>query len=200
MWSRHPGFTNGRIRACLTSTAVKLGPGTFDDAWGFGRVDAEQALRCGDLSFPDFTPFTDFTRFTRFTPVTDFTMFTRFTRTPFTRFTLFTPRTRFTPFTRFTRFTVGPDPFGGRVEPGPFVRPFVRFANTIFAVEDLDLDRFEDFEEVAGTLRAAGVHGLDDLACTDAAELAGVLEAAPEDVAPLVEAAQQRLRHLAGRT
>ena len=49
MWSRHTGFTNTKIKDCLISSAVKLGAGTFDNAWGNGRVNAEAALRCGDL-------------------------------------------------------------------------------------------------------------------------------------------------------
>ena len=52
MWSRHPSFTNRKIRDCLTSTAVKLGAGTFDNSWGNGRVAAEPALRCGDVVVP----------------------------------------------------------------------------------------------------------------------------------------------------
>ena len=49
MWSRHIGFTNTKIKDCLISSAVKLGAGTFDNAWGNGRVNAEAALRCGDV-------------------------------------------------------------------------------------------------------------------------------------------------------
>ncbi|MCL1587999.1 MAG: S8 family serine peptidase [Actinomycetia bacterium] len=48
MWSRHPGHTNTKIKDCLESSAVKLGSGNFDNSWGFGRVDALAALRCGD--------------------------------------------------------------------------------------------------------------------------------------------------------
>ena len=54
MWSRHPGHTNVKVKQCLTDTAVKLGAGNFDNSWGFGRVDALAALKCGDpfvLSF-----------------------------------------------------------------------------------------------------------------------------------------------------
>jgi subtilisin family serine protease len=49
MWSRHIGFTNQKIKDCLISSAVKLGAGSFDNAWGNGRVSAEAALRCGDV-------------------------------------------------------------------------------------------------------------------------------------------------------
>jgi len=48
MWSRHPGATYLTIRDCLISTAVKLGPGTFDNAWGHGRISAEAAMGCVD--------------------------------------------------------------------------------------------------------------------------------------------------------
>ena len=52
VWSRHPSFTNQKVKDCLTDTAVKLGAGNFNNAWGFGRVDAEAALRCGDVVVP----------------------------------------------------------------------------------------------------------------------------------------------------
>jgi subtilisin family serine protease len=191
MWSRHPGFTNQRIRDCLTGTAVKLGAGNFDNAWGFGRVDAPAALRCGDIVFPDFTRFTRFTRFTLFTPITQFTPRTRFTVfTPRTVFTVFTPRTVFTDFTPFTR-EPGPGP-----DPAP--RPFVRFGGTLFAPEDLRLTRFEEFADVVDELAAVGLYGIDDLAVLHPAELADALDAQPEQAAPLVETAQAHLRRLAG--
>lgn len=199
MWSRHPSFTNQRIRDCLTSTAVKLGAGTFDNAWGFGRVDAPAALRCGDRFLPPFTRFTRFTRFTlppitlftrtRFTPFTPITLFTR------TVFTRFTPRTLFTQFTEFTRpFTLGPGP---GPDPGP--RPFVRFGGTLLAPEDLTLAQFEEFSGVAEELASVGVHGIDELACVEVRELADALEFGQEEAAPLVETAQHHLRRLAGR-
>jgi hypothetical protein len=181
MWSRHPGFTNTRIRECLTSSAVKLGAGSFDNTWGFGRIDAEKALRCGDLVFTPFTRFTEFTRFT-IPPITLFTEFTRFTFP--TRFTIFT---RFTPFTR--PFTEGP---------GPGPEPFVRFRNTIFEPEELALRRFEDFADIADALGGAGLEGLDQLACADAGALAGALGLGADEVAPLIDSAQQHLRQLAG--
>lgn len=46
MWSKNPGQTNAAIKQCLIDTAVKLGAGTFDNAWGNGRVDARAALDC----------------------------------------------------------------------------------------------------------------------------------------------------------
>ena len=148
------------------------------------------------------TLFTLFTRFTRFTP--DFTLFTPFTRFTFpTRFTPFTidPFTRFTlePFTPFTidpftRFTF--EPF---TRPGgePFVTPFVRFGNRVFAPEELELARFDAFGEVAEAFAAAGVGRLDQLAALEVDTLAAVVQAPPEQVAPLVAAAQDHLRALA---
>jgi len=186
MWSRHPGFSNQRIRDCLTQTAVKLGAGNFDNGWGFGRIDAEAALRCGDLVFPPFTKFTPFTTFTLFTPITKFTL-----KTPLTKFTLFTPRTPFTRFTPFTRpFTVGPGP-------GPLVRPFVRFGGTVFAPEDLTLARFDEYAELVETLASVGLQSIDELACTDVQELADALDLQPARAVPLVESAQHHLRRLA---
>jgi subtilisin family serine protease len=188
MWSRHPGFTNTRIRDCLTSTAVKLGAGNFDNAWGFGRVDADKAVRCGDLVFPPFTKFTLFTKFT-ITPVTPFTKFTKFTfQTPFTPFTLIT---KFTPRTIFTRFT----PF---TKPGPEPGPFVRFGNTIFEPAELVLARFDEYAEVEDALAAAGLRRLDDLAIADTERLGELLGVEPSAAGELVSAAQERLRSLAG--
>ena len=206
MWSRHSGFTRKQIRDCLTSTAVKLGAGSFDNTWGFGRIDAEAALRCGDIAFPPFTRFTPFTQFTFRTPFTPFTLFTRtrftfftpftqFTiRTPFTNFTLFTPRTVFTRFTPFTQpFTVGPGP-----DPGPLVQPFVRFGNPVFAPEALSLARCAAYGAVGEARGAIGVTGVDHLACSEPSALAGALGAPEDEVATLVASAQQALRRLAG--
>ena len=184
MWSRHPGFSNQRIRDCLIQGAVKLGPGDFDDTWGFGRISAADALRCGDFVFPNITHFT-------FPPVTLRTPFTKFTLVPFTKFTLI-PRTHFTRFTPFTRpFTPGPGP-------DPLVQPFVRFGGTVFAPEELTLGRFEEYGELAGALASMGLDGIDQLACADVRALARALGVEPEDAAPLVESAQDNLRRLAG--
>lgn len=46
MWSKNTGKTNAAIKQCLIDSAVKLGAGSFDNAWGNGRVDAEAALKC----------------------------------------------------------------------------------------------------------------------------------------------------------
>jgi hypothetical protein len=205
MWSRHPGFTSQRIRDCLCTTAVKLGAGTFDNAWGFGRVDARAAVRCGDFVFPPHTPFTLFTKFTPhtlFTELTGFTPFTKFTlQTPFTLFTgftRFTPRTVFTRFTPFTDpFTFGPPGPGPGPDPGPLVEPFVRFGSTVFEPEELRVERFEEFGEVSAALAGVGVERIDELASADARALARALDSEPGGVAALVEAAQGRLRRLA---
>jgi hypothetical protein len=178
MWSRHPSFTNRKIRDCLTSTAVKLGTGAFDNAWGNGRVAAEPALRCGDVVFPPFTPFTTFTAFTRLT------RFTRFT--PFTRFT------RFTPFTAFTRF--GPlRPGGPEVE----VVPFVRVGRTVFDPRELELRRLAAFREVAGSLERVGVGRLHELAACDGGQLAKRLGTSSEQGRKMVEAAKATLEAMA---
>ena len=44
VWSQVPQLTNDQVRDVVTHTAVKLGPGTFDDSWGFGRVNALDAV------------------------------------------------------------------------------------------------------------------------------------------------------------
>lgn len=45
MWSRDLGASNATVKQRLIATAVQLGPGTFDIAWGHGRVDAAAAVR-----------------------------------------------------------------------------------------------------------------------------------------------------------
>lgn len=195
MWSRHPGFTNTAIRNCLTSTAVKLGPGNFDNAWGFGRVDAEAALRCGDLPF--FTGFTIFTRWTLFTRFTRFTFLTRFTRfTFFTRLTRFTPIIRFTPFTFFTRFKPYTRFFGFDKPVEPLA--FVRVGKNVFDLREIELSRFKDFQAVLPGLRAAKIDYLHQLAACDVDVLSKDLQCRREDAATLVAMAQQLLTQIAG--
>lgn len=182
MWSRHASFSNKKIRQCLQDSAVKLGTGTFSNAWGFGRISARAALECGDFIWPPFTDFTRFTKFTRFTFFTSFTDFTRFTK--FTRFTLFTP------FTRFTRFTVGPDP-------GPLeTRPFIRFGGTIFSQEELTIERFEPLSAISGDLRRAGLDRIDIVAGAEPSLLARKLDWPDSEVAKLISLAQQLMQAL----
>jgi subtilisin family serine protease len=188
MWSRHPSFTNKKIRDCLTGTAVKLGSGSFDNTWGNGRVAAEAALRCGDVVFPPFTTFTRFTIFTAFTRLTPFTRFTRFTLfTRLTRFTRFTVFTRFTPFTAFTAFTRFPP-----IRPGPEIEvvPFVRVGRTVFDPRELELRRTAEFQGVAGSLEQVGIRGLHELAASDAAQLARRLGMPSQQGRKMVDAAK----------
>jgi Subtilase family len=212
MWSRHPSFTHTAIRDCLTGTAVKLGAGAFNNAWGNGRIDAEAALRCGDLVFPTiftrftrFTFFTRFTRFTFFTRFTHFTIFTLFTRfTPFTRFTIFTRFTRFTSFTlftRFTRFTRFPvatrffDPRRRR----QVVSRFVRVGRTVFELSETEIRRFEELKSAEADLRQVGVLYLHELASSDRDELAASLKYPVEEVDVLLKLAKQVLSTLSER-
>jgi len=210
MWSRHPAFGSAKIRDCLITTAKKLGTGTFNNSWGNGRIEAEKAVRCGDLVFTLFTRFTSltsFTHFTQFTPFTPLTVFTRFTSlTQFTRFTgltRFTPITRFTSFTslttftRFTRFTVPPafSRFPGPI-PEPDPAPFIRFANTVFSREELAVSRFGEFEGVAAELHAAGFERLDEIAVSAAPDVADRLGFSAEDAGRLVTLAQALMKGL----
>ena len=176
MWSRHPGFTNRRIRDCITSTAIPLTAGaTFDNTWGFGRIEAEEALRCGDPVFTHFTLFTHFTfftPFTRFTPLTRFTFFTPFT--PLTRFTFFTPFTRFTPLTRFTRFTPF-TPF--QTFDGPIdVEPLIRVGNMTYSLNELRIENFEELDEVRAQLESVGIKYLHELVLADPEALSATFE------------------------
>jgi hypothetical protein len=197
MWSRHPGFTNTKIRDCLTGTAVKLGPGSFDNTWGHGRVDAERAVRCGDIVFTHFTQFTRLTRFTPFTRLTPFTPFTSLTR--FTFFTRFTPFTPLTPFTRFTRFTPF-DPFSRFPDPGPEPLPevgrFVRVGNMVFEPDELAIGRFPELASAAVALGQAGILGIDQLAVARPADVATALGVDPVSADALVRTGQALVRRL----
>ncbi len=221
MWSRHPGFSNTKIKDCLKSSAKKLGSGSFDNAWGHGRIDAEKAVRCGDLVFTRFTRFTSLTRFTRFTSLTRFTRFTsltRFTRftnlTRFTRFTRLTRFTRFTSLTRFTRFTAftrfppfsrfppfeppigrGAGLMGAADEP---VRPFVRFGGTVFDPRELELHQFEDLAGAAAELSNAGIARIDEIATTEPEHLANVLGWDMEEASELVALSQDLMHRIGG--
>lgn len=174
MWSRHPGFTNKKIRDGLIATAVKLGAGSFDNAWGNGRVDAFKAVTYGDAVF---TPFTRFTIFTNFTLFTRFTIFTKFT----------VPH-----FTKLTKFS---DP--GPLKPGDVVvRPFVRFGTKLLDPEGLRLEHFPEFADVAPALARVGVGHLHELAASDPRDLGEALGYPPETAGQLVAHAQDALRQI----
>ena len=141
---------------------------------------------------PPFTHFTHFTALTRLTSLTKLTLFTRFTR-----FTLLTS------FTRFTRFSVPPvftSPPGPGPGPGPFaaeVQPFIRFGNTVFAPEELDIARFEPLDGVVDELAQVGITRLHQLAMTAPHTLALELSYSRDEAAALVNLAQQLLRSVA---
>lgn len=44
VWSRQTKQTNKQVRDVLINTAKKLGAGDFDNSWGYGRIDAEEAV------------------------------------------------------------------------------------------------------------------------------------------------------------
>lgn len=44
VWSQVPQLTNEQVRDVVCNTAVKLGPGDFDDSWGHGRINALDAV------------------------------------------------------------------------------------------------------------------------------------------------------------
>ena len=202
MWSRHPGFTYTAIRNCLINTAVKLGPGAFNNSWGNGRISAEAALRCGDLVFPTlFTKFTLFTHFTLFTYFTRFTLWTRFTRfTIFTIFTRFTPFTRFTIFTRFTRFspfevaTRFLDPLKRRVPDR-----FIRVGRTVFEIREVEIRRFSELKRAEADLRKVGVTYLHELAASERDKLATAMNYRQEEAEVLIKLAKQLLSTLSTR-
>ncbi len=182
MWSRHPGFTHTAIRNCLTGTAVKLGAGNFNNSWGFGRIDAEAALRCGDFVFPSL-----FTYFTRFTIFTLFTRFTAFT--PLTPFTRFSPFTRFEPFSRF---------IGRFRKPVQPVR-FVRVGKMVFDPAELDIKNFKELRAAAGDLRRVGIKGVHELAAADHTRLAKAMDYSVDEAALLVKLSKQILSELSSQ-
>jgi len=142
------------------------------------------------------TVFTKFTKFTLFTHLTSLTTFTKFTSlTLLTKLTLFTKFTSLTTFTKFTPFTVfapaAPAPGAAPVQ------PFIRFGNTVFAPEELDLVRFEPLAGVVEELQAIGITRVHQLAATDPYALGAQLGWSREDANRLVELSQQLLRSLA---
>jgi hypothetical protein len=144
--------------------------------------------------FTKFTPLTHLTLLTKFTKLTQLTHLTLFTKfTSLTTFTKFTPLTFFTKFTPFTPFT----PFPPGAAPAPAVQPFIRFGNTVFAPEELDLDRFDVLEDVAQELQAAGITRLHQLALSDPYALSAQLGWTREDASRLIETGQHLLRSLA---
>jgi hypothetical protein len=206
MWSRHPGFTYTKIRNCLISSAVKLGPGSFNNSWGNGRISAEAALRCGDLIFPTlftrFTLFTYFTLFTRFTVFTRFTLWTRFTR--FTRFTVFTLFTRFSPFTLFTRFSPftrfrGVTSFVDRFRRPVSGERFVRVGRTVFSLGEVEIRKFKELRAAEADLRRIGIRYLHELAASERDKLAAALKYRPEDVETLLKLSKQLLSAMSKR-
>jgi subtilisin family serine protease len=44
VWSREAKQTNEQVKDVLINTAKKLGPGNFDNSWGYGRIEAEDAV------------------------------------------------------------------------------------------------------------------------------------------------------------
>lgn len=44
VWSRESRLTNEQVRDVIQNTAVKLGAGTFNNSWGFGRIHAADAV------------------------------------------------------------------------------------------------------------------------------------------------------------
>jgi hypothetical protein len=148
-------------------------------------------------SFTRFTPFTLLTSLTRLTALTRLTRLTSFTRfTPLTHLTRLTQFTRFTPFTLFTRLPPL-TPFPGAPSAAPEIQPFIRFGNSVFAPEELELGRFEALAGALDELAAAGITRLHQLATADPFTLSGQLGWTREDAARLVELGQQLLRSLA---
>ena len=156
-----------------------------------------------------FTSLTRITPLTRFTPLTHLTRLTRFTEfTPLTRFTRLTFITRFTtltrvsPLTRFTRFLPQTRPPFPPVGPGGIIRegvpsgltPFIRFGNTIFAPEDLDLTRFEELAGTAEEMRSIGITGLHQLATADPHVLTSQLGYSHEAAVQVIMTAQALMR------
>ena len=143
------------------------------------------------------TKLTKLTKFTIFTPLTKLTLFTKFTPlTPLTKLTLFTKFTVLPPFTPFTKIgpVIGP-PGPGPVEIRP--QPFIRFANTVFAPEELELGRFEPLAGIAEALGEIGITSLHQLVTADPYALSSQLGLTREDAARLVELGQHLLRGLA---
>src|SRR4029079_2909019 len=85
----------------------------------------------------------------------------------------------------------------GAAPAAPPVQPFIRFGNTVFAPEELDLGRFEPLAGVVQELQAVGITRVHQLATTDPYALSAQLGWSREDAGRLVELGQQLLRSLA---
>ena len=181
---RNHNFTTRRLLALNGTTEV---PVSIDP---FFFSHSERAI----------TRLTRLTRFTRFTPLTQLTRLTRLTEltrlTRLTRLTQLTPLTRLTLLTRFTPFTIfeGVEPPFEEVTPG--AEPFIRFGNTIFAPEDLDLARFEELTGALEELAAAGITRLQQLVTAEPHLLVSALGYSREDAGRLIELAQLLMRNL----
>ncbi|MBL4730223.1 MAG: S8 family serine peptidase [Sulfurimonas sp.] len=44
VWSKEPLQNSEQVKDVIINTAVKLGPSDFNNAWGYGRVDAQEAV------------------------------------------------------------------------------------------------------------------------------------------------------------
>lgn len=44
VWSKEQRLTNEQVRHVIMHTALKLGPGDFNNSWGFGRIQADVAV------------------------------------------------------------------------------------------------------------------------------------------------------------
>ncbi len=56
IWSRQPGLTNAQVRAIIQNTAVDLGSPGRDDQFGYGRIDAYEAIINGSSGTPKILP------------------------------------------------------------------------------------------------------------------------------------------------
>ena len=141
------------------------------------------------------TSLTKLTLFTKFTPLTKLTLLTGFTK--LTKLTELTKFTKFTPLTLFTRFTPFAPPEGPGIEGRAAVQPFIRFGNTVFAPEELEIARFEALSGVADELAAIGITRIHQLAVADPYPLSAQLGWSRDEAARLVEIGQALLRGLA---
>ena len=53
VWEAEPTLTSSEVHNAITSTAVDLGPAGWDNTWGFGRVDAYEAVASVATPLPD---------------------------------------------------------------------------------------------------------------------------------------------------
>ena len=174
IWSRHKGFSNKKIKECITSTAVHPNGGSFDHVWGHGLINAPKALRHGDDTLAALTETSNFRSVPSQLVAISTLVDGQHGKAEHVRETDW-------------RSLTGVD-----ME----IISVVRIGQSNYSPRELDLSRFEQFKLLNRTFKQAGLQYLHELAASQAADLASQLGIEREDAVSMVEEARTELRHL----